>query len=217
MKWTPSWIWKWTMWHGRNRSNVMFLFVSPSPSDIPWENMNRDFVFWGGDWVPRPFNQRFGQEAHDGLDAAVKTVRDMASSLRLEVDADHREAGWAANMGSIVVVRRSTEDVVCLFMLLAVQMCMITLPPVIMEVENGVLADVLSLQMGHFPLPWLWEVFCLFLPYSLWEFLIRFERYSLGPEKQTSDYVGDVTQQGIASSYHALICAAIRCMRFWPR
>ena len=83
----------------------------------------------------------------------MKTVRDMASSLRLEVDADHREAGWAANMGSIVVVRRSTEDVVCLFMLLAVQMCMITLPPVIMEVENGVLADVLSLQMGHFPLP----------------------------------------------------------------
>ena len=127
------------------------------------------FFFWG-DWVQRPFNQRFGQEATDGLD----------------VDAHHRKAGWAANMGSIVVVRRSTEDVVCLFMLLAVQMCMIT-------------------------------VFCLFLPYSLWEFLIRFKRYSLGPEKQTSDYVGDVSQQGIASSYHALICAEIRWMRFWPR
>ncbi len=26
-----------------------------------------------------------------------------------------------------------------------------------MEVENGVLEDVFSLQMGYFPLPWLWE------------------------------------------------------------
>ena len=33
----------------------------------------------------------------------------------------------------------------------------ITLPPIIMEVENGVLEDVFSLQMGYFPLPWLWE------------------------------------------------------------
>ena len=132
VKWTPSWTPKWTMWHGRNRSNVMFLFVSPSPSDIPWENMNRDFAFFlGGDWVQRPFNQRFGQEAHDHLDATVKTVCDMVSSLRFDVDAHHHKAGWAANMGSIVVVRRSTKDVVCLFMLLAVQMCMITLPPVI--------------------------------------------------------------------------------------
>ena len=28
-----------------------------------------------------------------------------------------------------------------------------TLPPIIMEVENGVLEDVFSLQMGYFPLP----------------------------------------------------------------
>ena len=26
-----------------------------------------------------------------------------------------------------------------------------------MEVENGVLEDVFSLQMSYFPLPWLWE------------------------------------------------------------
>ncbi len=26
-----------------------------------------------------------------------------------------------------------------------------------MEVGNGVLEDVFSLQMGYFPLPWLWE------------------------------------------------------------
>ncbi len=32
-----------------------------------------------------------------------------------------------------------------------------TLPPIIMEVENGVLEDVFSLQGVHFPLPWLWE------------------------------------------------------------
>ena len=31
-----------------------------------------------------------------------------------------------------------------------------TLPPKIMEVENGI-EDVFSLQMGYFPLPWLWE------------------------------------------------------------
>ncbi len=30
-----------------------------------------------------------------------------------------------------------------------------TLPPIIMEMENGVLEDVFSLQMGYFPLPWL--------------------------------------------------------------
>ncbi len=33
----------------------------------------------------------------------------------------------------------------------------ITLPPIIMEVENGVLEDVFNLQMGYFPLAWLWE------------------------------------------------------------
>ena len=32
-----------------------------------------------------------------------------------------------------------------------------TLPPITMEVENGVLEDVFSLQIGYFPLPWLWE------------------------------------------------------------
>ena len=36
----------------------------------------------------------------------------------------------------------------------------LTLPPIVMEVENrenGVLQDVFSLQMGYIPLPWLWE------------------------------------------------------------
>ena len=32
-----------------------------------------------------------------------------------------------------------------------------TLRPIVMEVENGVLKDVFSLQMGYFPLPLLWE------------------------------------------------------------
>ena len=39
------------------------------------------------------FKQRCGQEANDDLDAAVKTVRDMVSSLRLDVDARRRKAG----------------------------------------------------------------------------------------------------------------------------
>ena len=33
------------------------------------------------------------KEANDDLDAAVKTVRDMVSSLRLDVDARRRKAG----------------------------------------------------------------------------------------------------------------------------
>lgn len=92
--------------------HVMFFFVSPSPSDIPCGNM-RDFGSLG-DGVQRPFNQHRGQEANDDLDAAVKTVRDMVSSLRLDVDARRRKVGCA-------VVRWSTEDVVCLFVLLTVQ------------------------------------------------------------------------------------------------
>ena len=52
----------------------------------------RDFrvFFWGG---VTEFKQRCGQEANDDLDAAVKTVRDMVSSLRLDVDARRRKAG----------------------------------------------------------------------------------------------------------------------------
>ncbi len=37
------------------------------------------------------------------------------------------------------------------------EMDSMTFPPIIIEVENGVLEDVLSLQMGYVPLPWLWE------------------------------------------------------------
>ena len=36
-------------------------------------------------------------------------------------------------------------------------MALRTLAPIIMEVENGVLENVFSLQMGYFPPPWLWE------------------------------------------------------------
>ena len=50
--------------------------------------------FLGGDRVQRASTkQRRGQEANDDLDAAVKTVRDMVSSLRLDVDARRRKAG----------------------------------------------------------------------------------------------------------------------------
>ena len=37
--------------------------------------------------------------------------------------------------------------------LFPVKHCNTTLPPMIMEVETGVLEDVFSLQMGYFPLP----------------------------------------------------------------
>ena len=54
----------------------------------------RDFrFFWGGQSSRGAFKQRCGQEANDDLDAAVKTVRDMVSSLRLDVDARRRKAG----------------------------------------------------------------------------------------------------------------------------
>ena len=120
--------------------------------------MKRDcfiFIFWDG--VRRPFNQRCGQETNDDLDAAVKTVRDMVSSLRLDVDARRRKAGWAANMGSIGVVRRSTEDVVC-YGLLVYVVC----GPNVCDYS---------------------VCFSLIVYASL---LVRFERYSFGPEKQTS-------------------------------
>jgi len=54
----------------------------------------------------------------------------------------------------------------------------------------------------------------LFFPQSLCKYLVQFERYSLGPEKQTSDSVGYVTQQDIASSYRAQICAS-HSLEFW--
>ena len=68
---------------------LCFTIVSPSPSDIP-EGIS---FFSGGDRVQGAFKQRCGQEANDDLDAAVKTVRDMVSSLRLDVDARRRKAG----------------------------------------------------------------------------------------------------------------------------
>jgi len=88
-------------------------------SDIPCENMRGILFFFGGDRVQRAFKQRCGQEANDDLDAAVKTVRDMVSSLRLDVDARRRKAFMPG--GSRGIVRWSTEDVVCLLVLLTLQ------------------------------------------------------------------------------------------------
>ena len=53
-------------------------------------------------------------------------------------------------------VSRSSQDAICAERCITI-IITITLPPIIMEVENGVLEDVFSLQMGYFPLPWLWE------------------------------------------------------------
>ena len=111
------------------------LCVSPAPSDIPWENMKKRIfaIFSLRDGVQRPFNQRFGQEANDA-------VRDILSSLQVDVDAHHDKAGWAANRWHIGVVRWSTEDVVCLFVFLKC-VCMIILsvfPSEFMQVSRTI-------------------------------------------------------------------------------
>ena len=118
MKWTPSWTPKWTMWHGRNRGYTScFTITLVIFHARTWEGFC--FFFFGGDRVQRAFKQRCGQEANDDLDAAVKTVRDMVSSLRLDVDARRRKAFMPG--GSRGIVRWSTEDVVCLLVLLTLQ------------------------------------------------------------------------------------------------
>ncbi len=68
--------------------------------------------------------------------------------------------------GNISVARQACQDSlsklkdVSIFQTVA-NLCLIqiliTLHPIIMEVENGGLEDASSLQAGHFALPWLWE------------------------------------------------------------
>ena len=50
------------------------------------------WVFVAFCWPTLPHAPHPPQEANDDLDAAVKTVRDMVSSLRLDVDARRRKA-----------------------------------------------------------------------------------------------------------------------------
>lgn len=73
---------------------VFFSLFHHHLSDIPCQNM-RDFgFFWGGgEFKGHLPSNVVSQEANDDLDAAVKTVRDMVSSLRLDVDARRRKAG----------------------------------------------------------------------------------------------------------------------------
>ena len=79
-------------------------------------------------------------------------------------EVNNKESGWRIlNLYKVNEVytthirKLSWKYWPCCWLILAKQGWKYTLPPIIMEVENGVLEDVFSLQMRYVPLAWLLE------------------------------------------------------------
>ena len=93
------------------------------------------------------------------------------------------------------------------------------IPPIIMEVENGVLEDVFSLQMGYSPLPWLWEEGYHFLAFlggippqkgiRFWKELTH--PLTIAPDLATFDFSHRVEKAISQALFHAWTMCIGRC------